>query len=178
MVIWGGWREEIGLERSWREEQGWQSGVGYEGRRGTEMRMEICGASWRSGPEKKIGSLWRWTELKFLSEGDIETEVATTCIQERPPEDGRGHQYSNKIFNPKFILPTRCSGIKMEKRLRAQPMTPLLEIHSVWLSQLLTLLMTVCYVCRQEPNITISREASSSSGWRQRQRPTAKQFEE
>jgi hypothetical protein len=53
--------------------------------------------------------------------GGIKTEVASTCTQARLPEEGEGHQYSHKIFNPKFVLPTRHAGIKMEKRPREQP---------------------------------------------------------
>jgi hypothetical protein len=35
-------------------------------------------------------------------------------------------------------------------------------------------LVTLCYVCRQEPSTTVSWEASSSSQWKQMQSPTAK----
>jgi hypothetical protein len=41
-------------------------------------------------------------------------------------------------------------------------------------SQLLTPLMILCYACSQEPSITVFWEASSSSWWKQMQRPTAK----
>jgi hypothetical protein len=40
--------------------------------------------------------------------------------------------------------------------------------------QPLTLLMILCYACRQESNVTVSWEASSSIRWKQVQRPTAK----
>ena len=51
---------------------------------------------------------------------------------------------------------------------------PQLETHPIWESQRLTLLMILCYACRQEPSITVCWETSSSSGWRQMQRRTAK----
>jgi hypothetical protein len=41
-------------------------------------------------------------------------------------------------------------------------------------SQILTLLMILCYAYRQELSITVSREASSSSEWKQMQRSRAK----
>jgi hypothetical protein len=41
-------------------------------------------------------------------------------------------------------------------------------------SQSLTLLMILCYTYRQEPRITVSCGALSSSRWKQMQRPTAK----
>jgi hypothetical protein len=51
---------------------------------------------------------------------------------------------------------------------------PQLVIHPMW-ETTLTLLIILCNACRQEePSITVSGEASSSSGWRQTQRPTAK----
>jgi hypothetical protein len=41
----------------------------------------------------------------------------------------------------------------------------------------LTLLIILCYACRQEPHITVSWDASSTSRWRQMQRLTAKHLE-
>jgi hypothetical protein len=49
-----------------------------------------------------------------------------------------------------------------------------LETYIMWESQPLTLLMILCYACRQEPSMTVFWEASSRSWWRQMQRPTAK----
>jgi hypothetical protein len=38
--------------------------------------------------------------------------------------EGGGHDTTHKTFNPKFVLPTRCTGIKMEQRLEEkQPIT-------------------------------------------------------
>jgi hypothetical protein len=49
----------------------------------------------------------------------METEVATSCIQAGLPVEGRGHQPTHKtFFNPKFVLLTKCAGIKIEQRLR------------------------------------------------------------
>jgi hypothetical protein len=41
-------------------------------------------------------------------------------------------------------------------------------------SQPLKLLILISYACRQEPNITISCEVTSSSGWKHMQRLIAK----
>jgi len=41
-------------------------------------------------------------------------------------------------------------------------------------NQPLTLLIILCYACRQEPSINCHLRASSSSKWKQMQNPTAK----
>ena len=51
---------------------------------------------------------------------------------------------------------------------------PQLEIHPTRERQPLTLLVILCYACRQESSITVSWEASSSSRWKQIERPAAK----
>jgi hypothetical protein len=56
--------------------------------------------------------------MSFLLEEDRETEVATSCIQAGLPMEGGEHQSSHKTFNPKLAMPLRCTGIKMEPRLR------------------------------------------------------------
>jgi hypothetical protein len=48
-----------------------------------------------------------------------------------------------------------------------------LETQTMGKSQYVTLLMALCYACRQKPSITVSWEASSSIEWKQMQRPTA-----
>jgi hypothetical protein len=48
----------------------------------------------------------------------IEIEVATSCTQAGLPSEGGVHQPIHKPFNLKFVLPTRCAGIKMEQKLR------------------------------------------------------------
>jgi hypothetical protein len=47
-------------------------------------------------------------------------------------------------------------------------------IHSSVEGHLLTLLTILCYTYKQEPSIIVSWEASSSSRWKQMQRPIAK----
>jgi hypothetical protein len=49
-----------------------------------------------------------------------------------------------------------------------------LETHSMWENQPPILLMILCYACRQELIIIVSWEASSSSRWKQMQKPIAK----
>ena len=59
--------------------------------------------------------------MRFLPAGDRETEVETTCSQAGLPEEGEGHQPTHKTLDLKFVLPTRCAGIKIEQRLREWP---------------------------------------------------------
>jgi hypothetical protein len=54
------------------------------------------------------------TLTEIPTRGEVKTEVATSGSQEGLPEEGRGHQSTHKPFNPKFILPTECAGIKMQ----------------------------------------------------------------
>jgi hypothetical protein len=37
------------------------------------------------------------------------------------PVEARGQQPTHKTFNPKLVLPTRGTGIKMKQRLREKP---------------------------------------------------------
>jgi hypothetical protein len=53
--------------------------------------------------------------------GNMETEVANSCSQVGLPGEGGGHQLAHKSSNPKFVLPTKCAKIKMEQRLKKQP---------------------------------------------------------
>jgi hypothetical protein len=51
----------------------------------------------------------------------METKMAASCSQVGlPVEEGR-HQTPYKTFNLKFVLLTRCAGIKMEQRVRGWP---------------------------------------------------------
>jgi hypothetical protein len=52
----------------------------------------------------------------FLLAGDGETEVSTSCSQAGHSVGGGGHP-THETLNPKSVLPTRCTGIKMEQRL-------------------------------------------------------------
>jgi hypothetical protein len=45
-------------------------------------------------------------------------------------------------------------------------------------SQSLALLVILCYACKQDPSIIVSKEVSSSSEWKQTERPTAKHHQE
>jgi hypothetical protein len=51
----------------------------------------------------------------------MDNEVAYSCSQEGLVVEGREHNPTQKTFIPKFVLPTRYSGIKMEQRLREWP---------------------------------------------------------
>jgi hypothetical protein len=54
---------------------------------------------------------------------DIETMVASSCGHSELSVNGGGNQPTSKIFNPKFVLPTRSALIKLEQGLRKCPMT-------------------------------------------------------
>lgn len=77
------------------------------------------------------------------------------------PVERRGHQSTHKIFNLKFILPTKCAETKMEVRLREQPNNdgPQLETHPLRENQPLAL----SYACAHtvEGIILDSRKLSS-----------------
>jgi hypothetical protein len=45
--------------------------------------------------------------------GDLEADVATSSSQGRLPVEE-----THETLNPIFVLPTRCSGIKMKQSLR------------------------------------------------------------
>jgi hypothetical protein len=79
--------------------------------------------------------------------------------------EGRGYQPIHKTFDPKFVLPIRCAGIKTEQRLRKWLTNdwPNLGLIPIRERHLLTLLIRLCYACRQEPSITVFYEASPSS---------------
>jgi hypothetical protein len=49
------------------------------------------------------------------------TEVATSCNDVGLSVEGGEHQPTHKIFNSKFVLPTRCAAIKEDQSLREWP---------------------------------------------------------
>jgi hypothetical protein len=49
---------------------------------------------------------------------DVEFEVAGFYSQTGLPEEEGKCQSIHKTFNPKFVSPKRCAGIKMEQTLR------------------------------------------------------------
>lgn len=50
----------------------------------------------------------------------LETESDTSCRQAGLPEERGRRPPTHKTFNPKFVLPTRRAGTKMEQRLGEQ----------------------------------------------------------
>jgi hypothetical protein len=48
----------------------------------------------------------------------MKPKTAISYIQARPPMKGLGHQPSYKTISPKFVLLTRCTGVKMEQKLK------------------------------------------------------------
>jgi hypothetical protein len=60
-----------------------------------------------------------------------ETEVATSCSQAGLLVEGGGLQSNHKTLNPKFVLPTRCAGIKMEQRMREWPAIGWLHLRPI-----------------------------------------------
>ena len=95
--------------------------------------------------------------MRLLVVGGIESEIVTFCSQAGLSVERGGYQPTHKTFNPKFVLATRCAGIKIEKRLKKWPTNdwPSLRPLHGKKNQTLTLLMILCYTCRQEPSITV-----------------------
>jgi hypothetical protein len=98
----------------------------------------------------------------------MEPKEATSC------RDRTSTHLQN--FPPKFVLSTRNAGTMMSRdRETKQSITIQLETHPMDKHQFLTLLMVLCYACRQEHSVTVLWEAPSS--WlKQMQRPTAKHW--
>jgi hypothetical protein len=89
--------------------------------------------------------------------GDMEPEEDTSCSQVGTPVERQGHQPTYKTFHPKCIQSTRNVGMedgaetdRMANQQLAQP-----ETHSMGKHQSLTLLMILCYTCRQESNMAV-----------------------
>ena len=89
----------------------------------------------------------------------METDLATSRSQEGLSVEGVRHQSTQKTFISKFVMPTRWTAIKMEQILRELPTNDGPSLRTIWESQALTLLVIVCYVCGQEPSITVPWEA-------------------
>ena len=49
---------------------------------------------------------------------DMELKETTSCSQAGILEGEGEHEPTYKIFDQKLVLPTRCTGIKMEQRLK------------------------------------------------------------
>ena len=96
----------------------------------------------------------------------METEVATSYNPVELPGEGGKHQPNHKNFHPKSVLPIRHTGTKDETEIEggASHCLDQLEPQLRGKSQALTLLMISGYACSQEYSITVSREASFSSG--------------
>ena len=52
----------------------------------------------------------RVTLAETHSNGDMESEEATTCNQAGTPEDQQGLQPTHQTFDLQFVLPTRNAG--------------------------------------------------------------------
>jgi hypothetical protein len=159
------WRLEV---PGWRDTQ-WEPPLLRREKRG--------GGDWEGGNEWDV----KWIKKRklnykkdFLAMGEL--ELAISCDQRRLPMEGLWYQTSHRTFNPQSVLLTRCTGVKLERNLRKWPTNGWiqLETHDMRGSPPLTLLMILCYTCRQEPSITIIRETSPSNWWKQMQRSTVK----
>ena len=56
--------------------------------------------------------------VRLLFVGNMETEVVTSYNQEGLSVEWREHQLTHRTFNLKFILSTRCAGLKLEQNLK------------------------------------------------------------
>lgn len=54
---------------------------------------------------------------------NTETELATSFRQVGLSLTGGKHQLTYQNFNPKYMLPTKCTGIKKDQRLKCHPVT-------------------------------------------------------
>ena len=75
--------------------------------------MEIICTRVQERAERESGN--QYGESPGLAAGDMEFEVVIFCSQVGLPVERQEHQPTHKTFNPKFVIPTRYSGIKMEK---------------------------------------------------------------
>lgn len=89
------------------------------------------------------------TKEKSLEDDIWGYPLACTCTNKHPYM----HTHREKVY---ILLPKKANR---------------------WAGGILTLLMTLCDACRQEPSITDLWEAPPSSQWKQMQRPTAKEME-
>ena len=87
--------------------------------------------------------------------GDMEPEEATSCSQAGTPVELQEHQPTHETFNLKFTLSRKNAG--MEQRLGKWPTNNPPNLRPILLEkhQSLTLLMILCYACRQESSITV-----------------------
>jgi hypothetical protein len=60
------------------------------------------------------GTSWRPRIREAPTSGEYGVRSGHLYSQVEFPVEGKSH----KTFNPKYVLPTRCKGIKMEQRLR------------------------------------------------------------
>jgi hypothetical protein len=85
--------------------------------------------------------------------GNTEPEVASSCSHAGNPAERGRHQPPHKTFKPKFILCTRNAGTGdgAETDGRAKQF----ETHPMGKHQSLTLLVILCYACRQKPSMCL-----------------------
>lgn len=110
----------------WMEGRKWVAEGIRCGKRGQQrMRMEMGRGhlwfSWRPKTGEAKGSLWAGPSCDFYQQGDIEPEMATSYSQTRFTVEGVGTPNEPQNLQPKFVLHTRCTGIKTEPRLRERP---------------------------------------------------------
>jgi hypothetical protein len=94
--------------------------------------------------------------------GDIEPVLPISGNQSRLPMTDSELQSTQKTFDLQFILPTRYAGIKIEQKLREKPTNYWSGLRTLVMREnpSLTLLVTFCSTCRQEPTITVIRKTS------------------
>lgn len=103
-----------------REVDKWWRGAGLIKHWSTEMG--------RSEKEKTGLNGWtylRWArnigKWKLPPKGEMETEMATSCNQERLPMEGSEHHLSYTTLDPQFVMPIIWVGIKLEQKLKEWP---------------------------------------------------------
>jgi hypothetical protein len=97
-----------------------------------------------------------------------------------PISRGGGASTHPQNLEPRICLAYRSAGTKMEQRLRTQPTNDCSNLRPIpWQSQPLTLLMILCYACRQEPSLSVQQwmeadtethSQTSGGAWRVRRK--------
>ena len=87
--------------------------------------------------------------------GDLDLEEAISCSQTGTPVKRQRYQPTHKTFNPKFILSTRNAGTRdgPETEEKATQNQTQHKTYPKGKHQSLTLLMILCYVCRQDHGV-------------------------
>ena len=91
------------------------------------------------------------------STGDVETERLPPVARKEPQWTSRDTDPPTNLLTPNLYCIQEMHGRGMEQKLTEWPSNnqPQLETHSLGKHQSLTLLMILCYACRQESSMAV-----------------------